>query len=276
MCIAVDGAMPRSAQWRYSDLRVSGTESGSGRFIHGGYRETRSLSGRLIGENLSSEFQARSRLALRNWSKVAALDEGDKTGQFLQLCPARFVSMIVPWTSRYWKPASMPDSLRRYLAIGVLCAALGPAASFAQPGSDGGSIGNDEKSVSGVRPQARSATPERGRTKKREATDPRLHSKAQPNSRSQTAAAPVSPASSCGNIVGTWNWPNGSQMAFYKNGTAGTAGAPAGGTWRCSGGTIVANFNNGGRDQYVVAPDGNSLSFTTNWIPGTYTATRKN
>jgi hypothetical protein len=81
--------------------------------------------------------------------------------------------------------------------------------------------------------------------------------------------------SSCGKIVGTWNWPNGSVMAFYKNGTAGTAGQPPGGTWTCSGDTIIAAFNNGGRDQYKVAPDGNTLSFTTNWIPGTYTATRK-
>lgn len=81
-------------------------------------------------------------------------------------------------------------------------------------------------------------------------------------------------SSSCGNIVGTWNWPNGSQMVFYKNGTAGTAGQSPGGTWTCSGGTVSAAFSNGGRDQYKVAPDGNTLSFTTNWLPGTYTATR--
>jgi tetratricopeptide (TPR) repeat protein len=89
----------------------------------------------------------------------------------------------------------------------------------------------------------------------------------------QTVPAQQTP--SCGRIVGTWNWPNGSVMAFYKNGTAGTAGQPPGGTWRCSGSTVIAVFNNGGRDRYVVAPDGNTLSLTTNWIPGTYTATRQ-
>ncbi len=82
-------------------------------------------------------------------------------------------------------------------------------------------------------------------------------------------------SSACSNIVGTWNWPNGSVMAFYKNGTVGTAGQAPGGTWTCSGGTVTASFSNGGRDQYKVAPDGNNLSFTTSWLPGTYTATRK-
>jgi tetratricopeptide (TPR) repeat protein len=91
----------------------------------------------------------------------------------------------------------------------------------------------------------------------------------------KTQAVPAQQAPSCGRIVGTWNWPNGSVMAFYKNGTAGTAGQPAGGTWRCSGSTVIAVFNNGGRDRYVVAPDGKTLSLTTNWIPGTYTATRQ-
>jgi hypothetical protein len=53
----------------------------------------------------------------------------------------------------------MQNALYRRTGLALLCVALttGPGAAFAQSGSAGGSIGNDEKSLSGTR----SAEPER-------------------------------------------------------------------------------------------------------------------
>ena len=66
----------------------------------------------------------------------------------------------------------MQNALRRWTKLALLCIALaiGPGTAFAQSGSAGGSIGNDEKSLSGTR----SAEPERpARRSKPEAEEPR-------------------------------------------------------------------------------------------------------
>ena len=58
----------------------------------------------------------------------------------------------------------MPRSIRLSIRIAQLCAlavAIGPAAALAQSGSAGGSIGNDEKSVSGSRQAPRSVETEK-------------------------------------------------------------------------------------------------------------------
>jgi hypothetical protein len=51
----------------------------------------------------------------------------------------------------------MQNAIRRPIGIALLAASLGPGLALAQSGSTGGSIGNDEKSLSG----SRSAEPER-------------------------------------------------------------------------------------------------------------------
>ena len=156
------------------------------------------------------------------------------------------------------------------ISFAILALVSGPFA-LGQSGSTGGVIGKRDKAASGIANQ-----PISGRTNMRPRKVGASHSKAPSKRRARKPAEATAPqARSCGNIVGRWSWPHGSVMAFYKNGGAGTAGKPPGGTWRCSGSAVVAVFDNGGRDRYVVAPDGNSLSFTTNWIPGTYTATRQ-
>lgn len=71
----------------------------------------------------------------------------------------------------------MQSAIRRRTTIALLCAALaitiGPCAALAQSGSAGGSIGNDEKSLSG----SRSAEPGRSaRRSKPEADEPRRSS----------------------------------------------------------------------------------------------------
>jgi hypothetical protein len=149
-------------------------------------------------------------------------------------------------------------------------------AAFGQAGSVGGIIGKTDKSVSGDQEQ-QPVGRERRTSPPTAESGPAAARARKPQAKTQATEEDTTQSgkSACGNIVGTWSWPNGGVMAFYKNGGAGAAGQPPGGTWRCSGSTVIAVFNNGGRDQYVVGPDGNSLSLTTNWLPGTYTATRK-
>jgi hypothetical protein len=72
----------------------------------------------------------------------------------------------------------MQDAIRRRITIALACAALalmiGPRAALAQSGSAGGSIGNDEKSLSG----SRTVEPERpARRSKPEAAEPRPSSR---------------------------------------------------------------------------------------------------
>jgi len=70
----------------------------------------------------------------------------------------------------------MQHAIRRGVTIALACAALviGPRASLAQSGSAGGSIGNDEKSLSG----SRAVEPERpARRSKPEAAEPRRSSR---------------------------------------------------------------------------------------------------
>src|SRR5258708_39777197 len=76
----------------------------------------------------------------------------------------------------------MPNAIRRRIEIAVLCmsfiAAIGPGAAFAQSGSAGGSIGNDEKSLSGSREAPRSVdNPRPSRRSKPEAEEPRRASR---------------------------------------------------------------------------------------------------
>ena len=75
----------------------------------------------------------------------------------------------------------MPDSVRRQIRIallGALAIAIGPATALAQSGSAGGSIGNDEKSVSGSRQAPRSVETEKpARRSKPEADEPRRASR---------------------------------------------------------------------------------------------------
>src|ERR1035438_9711661 len=66
----------------------------------------------------------------------------------------------------------MQNAVCRWTKLALLCIALAisPGTAFAQSGSAGGSIGNDEKSLSGTR----SAEPERpARRSKPEAEEPR-------------------------------------------------------------------------------------------------------
>jgi hypothetical protein len=75
----------------------------------------------------------------------------------------------------------MPNPMRPHIQmalLGAIAIAIGPAIAFAQSGSAGGSIGNDEKSVSGSRQTPRSVEPEKPvRRSKPEADEPRRASR---------------------------------------------------------------------------------------------------
>jgi hypothetical protein len=63
--------------------------------------------------------------------------------------------------------------LKTALLATLLMLALAPNAALAQSGSAGGSIGNDEKSLSGTRSEPRSAAPERSSRRSKSEDEPR-------------------------------------------------------------------------------------------------------
>ncbi|MDO9058051.1 MAG: hypothetical protein Q7U92_03385 [Bradyrhizobium sp.] len=93
----------------------------------------------------------------------------------------------------------MPRPIRRQIQIALLCAlavAIGSATARAQSGSAGGSIGNDEKSVSGSRQSPRAVEPEKpARQSKPKAEKPR---------RAARESSGGSGGGSGGNFDGAW------------------------------------------------------------------------
>ena len=79
----------------------------------------------------------------------------------------------------FWKPIDMPRFIRQWIKAAPLCISLSiaitPGVVLAQ-GSAGGSIGNDEKSLSGSRSEPRSAAPERSSRKSKSEDQPRRSS----------------------------------------------------------------------------------------------------
>jgi hypothetical protein len=143
----------------------------------------------------------------------------------------------------------MQDAIRRRIEIALICMsfifAIGLSVAFAQSGSAGGSIGNDEKSLSGSREAPRSAEP----------TKPARRSKPgaeEPRGGSRTSGG----AGGGGNFDGAWatvsvgcgGTANGAIVItsgrilgeglsghISPNGSATAAGAAGGVTWTSSG-----------------------------------------
>jgi hypothetical protein len=75
-------------------------------------------------------------------------------------------------------PNTIPRPIRVALFAGLFTVAVGSSLALAQSGSAGGSIGNDEKSLSGSRETPRSVEPDRpARRSKPEADEPRRASR---------------------------------------------------------------------------------------------------
>ena len=154
--------------------------------------------------------------------------------------------------------------MRQRAFIGIALLALSHltfvnlAPAFAQAGNAGGTIGKQDKSISGGEP---ADTPRAALHPKQSITKPRE----------------TSSGHSCNRIVGTWSWAYGlTEMVFSKNGTVRQTVSGNTGKWSCTGTDVKAVFPaSNSIDRMTMSEDGNSLSVTTTWGGGLkFTATR--
>jgi hypothetical protein len=138
-------------------------------------------------------------------------------------------------------------------AVAGICSmlALLPAATtaLAQAGSTGGTIGKQDKSVSGGEERTvpkRSARP----TGSRE-----THSTA------------------CGKLAGVWSWFVNGDVFIKADGTFAQPQARLTGTWLCDGTNVVMLWSHGATDRLTLSPDGMHLSGTNGLM--TVTGDRK-
>jgi len=131
------------------------------------------------------------------------------------------------------------------------------SSALAQAGSTGGTIGKQDKSISGG---VDAETP-------RAAPDPK---------RPATKARDTSPDHSCNRVVGNWTWYLGlTETVFNQDGSARNSGG-ATGTWTCTGATVTATWNIGSTDRGTISHDGNSLAVVSTYHGGVkFTATRR-
>jgi hypothetical protein len=168
----------------------------------------------------------------------------------------------VPLFDQYDAGTKLGGSMRRRTSIGIALLALSHLAfanvssALAQAGSTGGTVGKQDKSISGGE----------------EAERPRAASHPK---RSAAKAQETSSGHSCGRIVGRWTW-HGVDMVFNPNGTVQQPISGNKGSWTCAGAVVKSVWTNGDRDQLVVSNDGNTASVTTTWAGGhNFTLTRR-
>jgi hypothetical protein len=157
--------------------------------------------------------------------------------------------------------------MKRRAFIGIVSLALSHLAfanassALAQAGSVGGTIGKQDKSISGG-----------------EETDrPRA---ARHPARSAAKAPETSSDRSCNRIVGTWSWYLGvSDSVFHKDGTALHPASGTTGKWSCAGNTVNVVWGSGSAartDRMTLSQDGNSISVVSPWGGGIkFTGTRR-
>lgn len=154
--------------------------------------------------------------------------------------------------------------VRRLLGFALLLGlfALGPARSaFAQAGSTGGTIGKQDKSISGG------------------AESDRPRAAPQPN-RSAAKTQETPSGRSCNRIVGTWSWYLGvSDVIFHKDGSALHPASGATGKWSCAGDTVNVVWNYQGTlrtDRMTLSRDGSSIFVVSPYGGGIkFTGTRR-
>jgi hypothetical protein len=160
--------------------------------------------------------------------------------------------------------------MRRGAFIGIALIAVpylvfaNVTAALAQAGSTGGTIGKQDKSISGGeeadRPRAVPPLPKRSAT-----------------STHETAAS----GRSCNRIVGTWSWHLGvSDVIFHKDSTALHPASGSTGKWRCSSGdtlNVVWSYQGTSRtDHITLSQDGNSIFVDSPYGGGLkFTGTRR-
>ena len=155
----------------------------------------------------------------------------------------------------------------RRVLIGMVLLALSHAgsanlsAAFAQAGSIGGSVGKQDKTISGSeeadRPRA-APHPNPSGTKPHESASPH----------------------SCNRIVGRCSWYLGvSDSVFHRDGSALHPASGTPGKWTCAGDTVSVVWGTGGAsrtDRITLLPDGNSIFVDSPWGGGIkFTGTRR-
>ena len=166
-----------------------------------------------------------------------------------------------PLFDGYDTAANSGGSMMQRASFGIALIAIShfafatASSALAQAGSTGGTIGKQNKSISGgVNAEPRSAAP--------------------PPKRPATKAQDTSSDHSCNRVVGNWTWYLGqTETVFNRGGTARNSGGVTG-TLTCIGGKVVATWSNGFVDRMSISNDGDSLSITNN-LGMTWTATRK-
>jgi hypothetical protein len=127
--------------------------------------------------------------------------------------------------------------MRTFTCAVIILAAVALSApfaktAFAQAGSTGGTVGKEDKSVSGGEEQ----------------TAPK----------SQTHRSAPAPAAAkslgCGKVAGAYKWIFGSTAIINANGTATNLGSQ--GKWTCAGGQVTIVWSNGSIDQLTPTASG--------------------
>lgn len=140
---------------------------------------------------------------------------------------------------------------------------LTPQIFLAQAGSAGGTIGKQDKSLSG---EERAEPPRRAPAQKpRAASGP-----------AKEAEPSRSADSRCRNIAGAWTWTSSLPTVGIALKSDGRAEATNGsiGRWSCAGGIFTVTWQNGVVDRLVVSETGTTMSGTSGFLGVTITATK--
>ncbi|MGA8612432.1 MAG: hypothetical protein WB760_12045 [Xanthobacteraceae bacterium] len=121
------------------------------------------------------------------------------------------------------------------IATPIYCFAQVNPPAMAQAGSTGGTVGKQDKSVSGSEEPAKA--------------------KSQPHKLASRSAADKSKSSGCGNVVGTYKWLLGTTTVIKADGTTTVSSGPQG-KWTCASGQVTIVWNNGATDHLTPTPGG--------------------
>jgi len=136
-------------------------------------------------------------------------------------------------------------------ALGISLSAAGASGAFAQAGSTGGTIGKQDKSVSGGEEQV------------------------EPKSRARKSASPVvadkPKPSGCGSVVGVWAFSNGNDVVVNADGGASANGWHA--SWTCQSNLLTIRWP-AFVDNFTIASDGRNLSGKSG-LTGEYLTARR-
>ena len=146
--------------------------------------------------------------------------------------------------------------------LAVLALTATSNSSFAQAGSTGGTVGKQDKSLSGGE----------------ETSAPRRDTRPGKPAPATSSSPPREKETRCMAIVGTWTWYLGlTEATFNQNGSMRNSNGGTG-TWTCPRAIGSATWSNGPpvTETYTMSKDGNSLSVVSAWGGGIkFTATRR-